>query len=213
MLRRSTEAGPTTQRKSGKYGHAMAMSRRSKREGKLADCHRRCFLIRLYFAELRECGGCLVDKIGALGKIFIAGTGRCDTTILHAILGRHPQAYRILSESKFIVEGDGLNALLPRLHADFSVTASDLALIRFIEMMNEDTHQFSSLLGAQYYFPPLQEYIDNLTDFIYDGRPFPKMFECRGELIAVTRHFVSTMFGAPTLNAGKRFSVEKTPSN
>ena len=155
----------------------------------------------------------MVDKIGALGKIFIAGTGRCGTTILHTILGRHPQAYRIPFEFKFIVEGDGLNALLPRLHADFSVTASDLALIRFIEMMNEDTHQFSSLLGAQYYFPPLQEYIDNLTDFIYNGHPFPKKFECREDLVAVTRHFVSTMFGAPTLNAGKRFWVEKTPSN
>src|SRR5262249_48871251 len=37
--------------------------------------------------------------------------------------------------------------------------------------------------------------------------------EKREELIALSRRFVSTMFGVPTLAAAKKFWVEKTPAN
>jgi len=66
----------------------------------------------------------LTDDLDILGKIFIAGTGRCGTTLLHSILGTHPEAFKIPFESKFIVEADGLNALIPSLHSRFSITAS-----------------------------------------------------------------------------------------
>jgi hypothetical protein len=65
----------------------------------------------------------VTERHEALGKIFIAGTGRSGTSILHQILGTHAEIFKIPYESKFIVEGDGLNALLPRLHEDFSITA------------------------------------------------------------------------------------------
>jgi hypothetical protein len=155
----------------------------------------------------------VTDQYEPLGKIFIAGTGRSGTTILHQILGRHPEAFRIPFESKFIVEGDGLNALVPRLHENFSINASDLALTRFVEMMEDDRLKFCERIGREFYFPPLRDYIASLTDFSYNDRPFPKRFECRGQLIALTRRFVATMFGAPTFAAGKKFWVEKTPSN
>jgi hypothetical protein len=166
----------------------------------------------------------MTERHEALGKIFIAGTGRSGTTTLHHILGTHPEIFKIPYESKFIVEADGLNALLPRLHEDFSVTASDLALIRFIEMTDGDldgqtqTKSGDSLkyyerIGKEFYFPPLNEFINNMTEFVTAGFPYPKRFDRREELIALARRLVSTMFGEPTLAAGKRHWVEKTPSN
>lgn len=168
----------------------------------------------------------MTDPYEAIGKIFIAGTGRSGTTILHDILGGHPDAFLIPYESKFIVEGDGLTALIPRLHANYSINASGLALRRFIEMMEDDDLQageerqpsldrlkYYEYIGREFYFPPLRDYIASLTDFFFYDAPFPKLFECREELIALTRRFVATMFGAPTLAAGKKFWIEKTPEN
>jgi hypothetical protein len=166
----------------------------------------------------------LADHFDRLGKIFVAGTGRSGTSVLHYLLGHHPDAYLVPFESKFIVEGDGLNALIPSLTDNFSVNASDLAFIRFIEMMDgelpgvvtaapEQNMHYAERIGSEYYFPPLIEYLESLTDFRLNGWPFPRHFEDRGELIALTRRLVARMFGAPALAARKAFWVEKTPTN
>lgn len=57
---------------------------------------------------------------------------------MHRVLGSHPAGFLVPFETKFIVEGDGLLALFPALCENFSVTAADLALIRFYEMMGAE---------------------------------------------------------------------------
>jgi hypothetical protein len=156
--------------------------------------------------------------------VFIAGTGRSGTTLLHEILGRHESVYQIPFETKFIVEGDGLNALIPRLCDEFSVTASDLALIRFKEMMGAapnttgtgeselDLH-YADQIGAENYYPAVNDYLRTISDSAVLDAPFPRRFESRAELIELTRAFVSRLFGEITVKSQKRIWVEKTPSN
>ena len=164
------------------------------------------------------------DQYDSLGKIFIAGTGRSGTTLLHGIIGAHPDVYMVPFETKFIVEGDGLNALIPRLTDDFSVTASDLALIRFMETMGASPQsvnsvgpeldlQYAAMIGAENYYPALNDYLRAITDGELLGFPFPKRFESRAELIRLTRAFLSRLFGGLAIKSGKLFWVEKTPSN
>jgi hypothetical protein len=164
-----------------------------------------------------------------LKKIFIAGTGRSGTSLLYDILTTHPTAFAVPIESKFIVEGDGLNVLIPQLTENYSIFSSNLALTRFAEMMDVDyspdgryTASKESLklherFEHRFYFPPLRRYIDALTDFHLANYRFPKRFGERAEdrraLIALTREFVETLFGMPALAAGKDFWVEKTPLN
>jgi omega-hydroxy-beta-dihydromenaquinone-9 sulfotransferase len=164
------------------------------------------------------------DQYDRLGKIFIAGTGRSGTTLLHEIIGAHPDVYKVPFETKFIVEGDGLNALIPRLTDDFSVTASDLALIRFMETMGAppksvnstgpelDLH-YAAMIGTENYYPALNDYLRAITDGELLGFPFPKRFERRADLIGLTRAFLSRLFGGLAVKSEKRFWVEKTPSN
>jgi hypothetical protein len=162
----------------------------------------------------------MIDIYSNLGKIFIAGTGRSGTTIIHNIIGSHPKVYMVPHESKFIVEGDGLNALIPNLHEKYSITASDLALIRFMEMMDA-RHEASTSeglryyehIGREFYFPALQEFIQQITDFEYNGDPIPCRFDDRRDVIALASRFVGRMFGDPTLHNHKEHWVEKTPSN
>lgn len=159
------------------------------------------------------------------GKIFVAGTGRSGTTLMSALLGSHPAIFRVPGESKFIVEGDGLYNLRPHLCENFSVTSSDLALIRFIEAMGAPLERYmtspdfalswkySERIGDKYYFPPLAKFLSAVTAFEADGFPFPKHFTRREDLIALMRELVGTMFGGPAQDAKKRFWVEKTPAN
>jgi hypothetical protein len=159
----------------------------------------------------------------AMGKVFIAGTGRSGTTIVHNIIGRHPAAFLVPFESKFVVEGDGLRALVERLTDPIPFSTSDLALNRFIEWTgavretdNErvDRLRYFDRIGADNYFPPWRAYIDALVAF--QGGPdycLPRTFDDRGELIALSRTLVATMFGRPASAAGKRFWIEKTPFN
>jgi hypothetical protein len=159
----------------------------------------------------------------ALGKVFIAGTGRSGTSILHNIVGGHPDAFKVPGESKFIVEGDGLRALVAALGDPCAVSSADLALNRFIawtEALGERAENgierlgYFHTIGRDWYFPPLRAFVDRLIAF-REGPDyvFPRLFENRDELIALTREMVSAMFGAPAVAAGKRLWVEKTPNN
>lgn len=158
-------------------------------------------------------------------KIFIAGTGRCGTTVLHQILGRHPDVYQVPLESKFIVEGDGLSALIPSLCDRFSVSTSDLALARFANFMmkelpskddgasNGPNWHYDKLLGEQHYYPPVERFLAAVTGFQLNGQPFPRHFTGRAELVRLARRLVAEMFGGPMLDAGKIAWIEKTPAN
>ena len=48
-------------------------------------------------------------------KVFICGTGRSGTSLLHDMVSAHPQIHGLRGETKFIVEGDGLAALIDQL--------------------------------------------------------------------------------------------------
>lgn len=159
-----------------------------------------------------------------LGKIFIAGTGRSGTTLLHRIIGTHPSVYQVPWESKFIVEGDGLNALIPRLCDEFSISASDLALLRFMETMGvpaqpltQDSSEldlrYADHIGAENYYPAVKDYLRAISDGDVLDAPYPKRFDHRGELITLTRAFIARLFGEAAIKSQKRFWVEKTPSN
>jgi len=166
--------------------------------------------------------GCLA---GISSRIFIAGTGRSGTTILHRILSRHPSIYSVPRESKFIVEGDGLQRLVASLWKDYSVTQSGLDLERFEHLMRifyprkeateewEKNWQYDRLIGEDIYYDCLDEFIGSVTNRYSDGTLLPKMFEGKEELLVLSRRFVDRMFGTPALRSGKIGWLEKTPSN
>lgn len=147
------------------------------------------------------------------------------------MVASHPRLHAIPDETKFIVEGDGLNVLIPALTDRFSVTQSDQALVRFMALMGlrpvanypmEGTEfgaHLRQMLGAEVYDPALARFIAGLTDFPFAfdeaqrANPYPRHFEDRAELIALTRTFLSDLFDAPALARGRVGWVEKTPSN
>jgi omega-hydroxy-beta-dihydromenaquinone-9 sulfotransferase len=151
---------------------------------------------------------------GISHRIFIAGTGRSGTTLLHRLLSSHPSLYGVPRESKFIVEGDGLSELVRHLHRDYSITRSDLALSRFEQLMKvELPGEEDALIGDELYHSCVQQFVDAVTDYEVDGWKLPKMFEQLAELLAISRRLVDRMFGTPAVRQGKAGWVEKTPSN
>lgn len=168
--------------------------------------------------------------LDGLGKIFIGGTGRSGTSLLAGIVGSHPQVQGLGMESKFIVEGDGLAALIPALTDRYSVTASDLALYRFMAMMglSEDctplaeaaeTQDLARRIGPNTWWPALQDFVsavaskDMTTGHSPEPCLFPHHFEDRARLIALVRRFLTDLFGPRCLAAGKTHWCEKTPTN
>jgi len=164
-------------------------------------------------------------------KIFIAGTGRSGTTLLHDLIGHHPAVHGIPGETKFIVEGDGLSGLVSALADSFSVTQADLTFLRFLTLMGHpmpnppwpESPEFGQSLaqgiGPEIYHAALSRYVQALTDFrfafdpTFGANPYPRHFEDRAELVALTRALVAEMFDGATRAAGKRVWCEKTPSN
>lgn len=164
-------------------------------------------------------------------KVFICGTGRSGTSLLHDMVSAHPQIHGLRGETKFIVEGDGLAALIPALTDRYSITAADLALLRFMALMGLDVpatqfqdgpdfaRDLAARIGERFFVPALQSYVEALIDFNVTtaadptGSPYPKHFEDPGTLIALTRAFIDAMFGAACDAAGKSVWCEKTPSS
>ncbi len=73
--------------------------------------------------------------------------------------------------------------------------------------------QYAVQIGAENYYPALNDYLQAITDCQIFGSPFPKRFENRAELIGLTRAFLSRLFGDLTIKLQKLTWVEKTPSN
>lgn len=169
--------------------------------------------------------------LDALGKVFIGGTGRSGTSLLAGIVASHPQIQGLGVESKFVVEADGIAALIPALTERFSVGAADLALLRFMAQMGLDetgrpmqdpgshVSDLARRFGPDVYWPALDRFVAAITAFRVSTRltpdpmPFPRHFEDRSLLIALTRCFLSDLFGARCLKAGKAMWSEKTPTN
>lgn len=164
-------------------------------------------------------------------KVFIAGTGRSGTTLLHWLISHHPDVHGIPGETKFIVEGDGLSGLVPALSDGFNVTQADLTFQRFLMLMGHSLpsppwpespdfgQSLAEAIGPDIYHRALSRYARALTDFdfafdpAFGANPYPRHFENRAELVALTRGLVAEMFDGAALAAGKRVWCEKTPSN
>lgn len=168
--------------------------------------------------------------LDGLGKVFIGGTGRSGTSLLAGIVASHPQVQGLGVESKFIVEGDGIAALIPALTDRYSVSSSDLALFRFMAMtgLSEDmtplaeaseAQDLARRIGPETWWPALTRFVTALTveGMTTPTSPqpflFPRHFEDRAELVALTRRFLCEVFGTRCLAAGKSMWSEKTPAN
>lgn len=115
---------------------------------------------------------------GVAGRIFVAGTGRSGTTILHSILSTHPSIYMVPYESKFIVEADGLEELVSYLTDRFTLTHAERALYRFDRFMrqalpgNDDLamkdFRFDLNLGQDVFYDALNAFVRAIVDYEYD---------------------------------------------
>ncbi|HUA55507.1 MAG TPA: sulfotransferase [Candidatus Sulfotelmatobacter sp.] len=115
---------------------------------------------------------------GIEGRIFIAGTGRSGTSMLHGVLGSHPSVYMVPYESKFIVEADGLEELVSYLTDRFSITHAERALYRFDRLMRSaltgeeplaiKNWRFDVLIGQDIYYASVNSFIKSLIDYEYE---------------------------------------------
>ena len=115
-----------------------------------------------------------------LPGIFIGGTGRSGTGILHAALGCHESIFALTpGEMRFLIDPDGLIDLVDALTVRYSPVQAREALFRFERLMNVyltvpqkapyKGYDITSCLGGEYYQRRLDEFCDELTELEYEG--------------------------------------------
>ena len=115
-----------------------------------------------------------------LPGIFIGGTGRSGTGILHEALGCHEAIFALApGEMRFLIDPDGLISLVDTLTVRYSPVQAREALFRFERLMNVyltvspkapyKGYDLAHCLGGEYYWRRLDEFCDELTDLEYDG--------------------------------------------
>ncbi|MGE0786654.1 MAG: sulfotransferase [Sandaracinaceae bacterium] len=77
------------------------------------------------------------ESLGLEGRIFIAGTGRSGTTRLSYLMGQHPDVWLVPTESRFIIDPDGLEDLVRALSDGYTFYHADQALKRFDHLMRQ----------------------------------------------------------------------------
>lgn len=107
-------------------------------------------------------------------RIFIGGTGRSGTTILHHAMYRHHETHAFPQETKFLVEDSGLSDLVDGLTNNFSISHAQGVVRRFDDLMrfhfaersrNNLGMEFTlpDLFGAAHYYKSLDQLIDTIT--------------------------------------------------
>jgi len=115
-----------------------------------------------------------------LPGIFIGGTGRSGTGILHEALGCHEAIFALApGEMRFLLDPDGLIDLADALTVRYSPVRAREALFRFERLMNvylTDPHKapykdydLPRCVGGEYYFRRVDEFSDELTDLEYEA--------------------------------------------
>jgi hypothetical protein len=111
-------------------------------------------------------------------RIFIGGTGRSGTTILHHALYRHHELFAIAVESKFLVEDGGLYDLVQGLTDHYSISHAQGAVRRFDDLMRFHFAErnrnslgleltLPDLFGATTYYSALDAFVDAITDGLF----------------------------------------------
>lgn len=107
-------------------------------------------------------------------RIFIGGTGRSGTSILHNAMYRHHETYALPQETKFLVEDGGMCDLFDGLTSNFSISHAQGSVRRFDELMRFHFTErnrnnlgleftFPDLFGAAHYYNALDQFIDKIT--------------------------------------------------
>ena len=111
-------------------------------------------------------------------RIFIGGTGRSGTTILHHAMYRHHEIYALPQETKFLVEDGGMCDLVDGLTDNFSITHAQGVVRRFDDLMRFHFTErnrnnlglemtLTDLFGAAHYYGSLDQLIDAITHGCY----------------------------------------------
>lgn len=115
-------------------------------------------------------------------KIFIGGTGRSGTSILHNAMYRHHETYALPQETKFLVEDGGMCDLVDGLTNNFSISGAQGAVRRFDDLMRFHLTErnrnnlgleftFPDLFGAAHYYNTLDQFMDKIMhgSFVEQG--------------------------------------------
>lgn len=115
---------------------------------------------------------------GRPGPFFIAGTGRCGTTQLRAILGQHPEVHALEHETRFLVDPGGLEDLAHTLTRAYTPYHGADALRRFddlmrVKLLGRDPTTFvgwrlSEEIGPTRYFDALTTLWNQLAWYTYE---------------------------------------------
>ena len=115
-----------------------------------------------------------------LPRIFIGGTGRSGTGILHKALGCHKAIYALEpGEMRFLVDPDGLINLLDALTVRYSIVQAREALFKFERLMQVyltipqiapyKGYNLAHSLGGEYYWQRLYEFCSELVEAEFSG--------------------------------------------
>lgn len=109
-------------------------------------------------------------------QIFIGGTGRSGTTILSKILAKHPDAYALPHELRFITDPDGVLSLKNAIVDNWSYYQADIAIGRFRALLvNLSTRfrykypnaDFKNMVGSEFYFQWVEDFCSAFCDFSF----------------------------------------------
>lgn len=120
-----------------------------------------------------------MSNLNLTQNIFIGGTGRSGTTILSKTLNQLDDIYTIPQEIRFITDPDGLISLEHSLVSDWSKFHSDLAMERFLNLMENlktrykgryPNHGISELITDDFYQSWVTEFSNYFISYkIKDG--------------------------------------------
>lgn len=172
-------------------------------------------------------------------QIFIGGSGRCGTTLLLEVLGKHKDIYNLPIEMRFITDPDGLINLVDSLTRNYCPFIGREALYRFHKLMTVDlcrprqrpylSYHLPGLFEKNFYSERRQAFFNLLTEYEFEGRSYfevneenpeserrilgARFFPNREELLGICTSFVDDLFMKAANDNGKSIWCEKTPFN
>lgn len=157
-------------------------------------------------------------------SIFVGGTGRSGTTQLAIVIGEHPDVFNIPTETRFLIDPDGVEDLARVLidhHTPFHAARALARFADFLERRGNNQPHFLGLgeiFGHDRYDEWAKRLLSELTWYSV-GEPerqysIGRYFGQRpGELFEILRRSIDELFSAGARDTGKPYWCEKTPLN